>query len=150
MQQYRRALHSLGHDIETSSCGLLVHPASPWLGASPDRLVFDPTEAAPHGVVEVKCPYSLWDCTDLDSKHFYMVKDDVGVYRLSRDHYYYSQLLGQMALSGSLWGDFVVYTKYFLIVERIVFCVSDWVVCKEALDKFYFQTLLPYLVSAAT
>ncbi|KAG0418304.1 hypothetical protein HPB47_004943 [Ixodes persulcatus] len=146
VQQYRRALHSLGHNVETSSCGLLVDPASPWLGASPDRLVFDPTEAVPHGVVEVKCPYTIWDCAEPDSKSFYMVKDSAGVYRLSRDHHYYFQLLGQMALSGSLWGDFVVYCKHFLIVERISFSLPDWVRCKEALDTFYFATLLPYLV----
>ncbi|KAM7304091.1 uncharacterized protein ISCGN_013991 [Ixodes scapularis] len=146
VQHYRRALHSLGHDVEISACGLLVDPACPWLGASPDRLVYDPTEAVPHGVVEVKCPYTIWDCAEPDSKSFYMVKDSAGVYRLSRDHHYYFQLLGQMALSDSLWGDFVVYCKHFLIVERISFSLPDWVRCKEALDTFYFATLLPYLV----
>lgn len=79
-------------------------------------------------------------------KGFYMVKDPFGVYRLNREHNYYFQLLGQMALSGLSWGDFVVYTKHFLIVERIPFCRSEWVICKNVLDKFYFETLLPYLV----
>ncbi|KAG0430036.1 hypothetical protein HPB47_023061 [Ixodes persulcatus] len=109
-------------------------------------MIFDSTKTIPHGVVEVKCPYSMWLAATPDSSSFYMAMDAAGVYRLNGEHNYYSQLLGQMALSGLAWGDFVVYCKNFLIVERIEFSLSDWISCKETLDKFYFSTLLPYLV----
>ncbi|CAN7996770.1 unnamed protein product [Ixodes hexagonus] len=146
VRHYERALRSRGHQIQTTCCGLMVDPSSPWLGASPDRLVFDPAETPPHGVVEVKCPYTMWSCATPDSKSFFIVKDATGVYRLKRDHNHYYQLLGQMALSGITWGDFVVYCKEFLIIERIRFCPSSWIKCKKVLDKFYFETLLPYQV----
>lgn len=146
VRHYENTLRSRGHQIQTTCCGLMVNPSSPWLGASPDRRVFDPAETPPHGVVEVKCPYTMWNCDTPDSKSFFVVKHVAGVCRLKRDHSHYYQLLGQMALSGVTWGDFVVYCKNFLIIERIRFCPSSWIKCKEVLDKFYFETLLPYQV----
>ncbi|CAI5670376.1 unnamed protein product [Oreochromis niloticus] len=37
--------------------GLVVHPDAHWLGASPDRLSFDPSAQPPLGLVEMKWPY---------------------------------------------------------------------------------------------
>lgn len=37
-------------------CGFIIHPGMPWLGASPDGLLFDPTEPTPFGLLEMKCP----------------------------------------------------------------------------------------------
>lgn len=31
-----------GHDVQTFPCGFLVHPDCPWLGASPERVAWDP------------------------------------------------------------------------------------------------------------
>ncbi|KAG0411308.1 hypothetical protein HPB47_011563 [Ixodes persulcatus] len=70
--KYEKELRRLGHDIQVSCCGLFVDPASPWLGASPDRVVFHATEAVPHGVVEMKCPYTMWLAPSPDVKGFYM------------------------------------------------------------------------------
>ncbi|KAH7937121.1 hypothetical protein HPB49_007981 [Dermacentor silvarum] len=56
--RYEEVLKAMGHDITASTCGLLVNPAFPWLGALPDRIVFDPVELI-YGVVEIKGPYSL-------------------------------------------------------------------------------------------
>ncbi|XP_040360900.1 uncharacterized protein LOC121048523 [Ixodes scapularis] len=145
IQRYESSLRALGHDIQTFPCGILVRPDCPWLGASPDRLVWDPAEATPHGVVEVKCPYTLKDGGLDTAVNFYMEKDAAGIYRLNRNHTNYYQIHGQMALSGLLWGDFVVYSHQFLIVERIYFSDRNWSECKAALDDFYFSVLLPYL-----
>ena len=38
-------------------CGFVVHGTLPWLGASPDFLVKDASEAVKIGLGEVKCPY---------------------------------------------------------------------------------------------
>lgn len=146
VKRYKSVLQSLRHDIQTFYCGILVDPQSPWLGASPDRLVFDPTETSPHGVLEVKCPYSAFHSVSPDVDGLCMGKDSAGVYRLKREHAYYFQVLGQMALSGCEWADFVVYTKNYMIAERIRFDITEWEACKKELDKFYFRTYLPYLV----
>ncbi|KAM7312003.1 hypothetical protein ISCGN_008908 [Ixodes scapularis] len=78
VMHYEKTLRSRGHQIQTTCCGLMVNPSSPWLGASPDRRVFDPAETPPHGVVEVKCPYTMWNCATPDSKSFFVVKDAAG------------------------------------------------------------------------
>ncbi|KAG0419532.1 hypothetical protein HPB47_004040 [Ixodes persulcatus] len=96
-KRYEEVLRSMGHDVTITSCGLLVNPAFPWLGASPDRIVYDPEEAS-YGVVEIKCPYSLRETkgAELAGLSFYSKLSDSGP-RLDRDNHYYSQVVGQMA-----------------------------------------------------
>lgn len=139
-------MRRLGHAPILSTCGLLVNPAFPWLGASPDRIVYDPAEHS-YGVVEIKCPYSLRDhkASDLENAKFCSVIRD-GVPKLKRDHQYY-QLLGQMGVSQLCWGDFVIYGADFILFERIRFDENEWKNAREKLDNFYFNTLLPYLSS---
>ena len=38
-------------------CGLVVNPSLPWLGASPNGIVYDPSESSV-GLFEIKCPYT--------------------------------------------------------------------------------------------
>jgi len=38
--------------------GLSVHPSFPYLGASPDWKVFDPSTDCKYGLLEIKCPFS--------------------------------------------------------------------------------------------
>lgn len=35
-------------------CGFVIHPDTPWLGSSPDGVVFDPSENPQFGLVEIK------------------------------------------------------------------------------------------------
>lgn len=44
------------NNVNYSPCGLVVHPQAPWLGASPDGLVYDPNATPAYGLVEIKCP----------------------------------------------------------------------------------------------
>lgn len=124
-QRYEDALRRLGHAPIVSSCGLLVNPAFPWLGASPDRIVYDPVEQS-HGV-EIKCPYSLRDhkASALENTEFCSVIRD-GVPKLKRDHQYYHQQLGQMGVSQLRYGDFVVYGGVFILIERVRFDEHEW------------------------
>lgn len=45
-------------------CGFVVHPDAPWLGSSPDGIIFDPSVRPHFGLLEVKCPNvpSYVDC----------------------------------------------------------------------------------------
>ncbi|XP_077508760.1 uncharacterized protein LOC144120231 [Amblyomma americanum] len=57
VQRYVAVMKTRGHDVEAFRSGLVVDPSCPWLGASPDRLLFDPwCEIPSHGLLEVKCP----------------------------------------------------------------------------------------------
>ena len=50
VQMYTKYMHSIGH-----TSGLVVDHRCFWLGASPDRKVFDPQSTPPYGLVKVKC-----------------------------------------------------------------------------------------------
>ncbi|KAH6945374.1 hypothetical protein HPB50_008127 [Hyalomma asiaticum] len=65
----------------TFHCGLVVSPTSPWLGASPDRVVWDPQENS-HGIIEVKCPYSMKDMDEPTTQGSCLYKDADNVFRL--------------------------------------------------------------------
>ncbi|KAH9361106.1 hypothetical protein HPB48_002968 [Haemaphysalis longicornis] len=146
VHRYVSVMKTRGHDVEAFRCGLVVDPSCPWLGASPDRLIFDPSETPMHGLLEVKCPYSQkGKSVSQIEEPFYMVKDHQGIFRLDRSHDYYFQVLGQMALAGLSWTDFAVFSDQFMIVERIRFCEQDWAVATPKLDNFFFSVLLPYL-----
>lgn len=143
--RYTNVLRKLGHDVTVEHCGLFVDPASPWLGATPDRLVFDPEEGT-FGVLEVKCPYSLTGSdpkTVPDNENFYMQFTNGSEPRLLRDHEYYQQVVGQMALTGCQWGDFAVFSEKWIAIERIRFENSEWEAMKARLD-FFFNDMLRY------
>ena len=41
--------------LEVFACGLVFNPKYSWLGASPYRIVYDPTSNPPFGGLEIKC-----------------------------------------------------------------------------------------------
>ena len=94
-------------------CGLVIHPDAPWLAASPDGKVFDPSEDPPFGLVEFKCPNvsSYVDCKYMTMKN--------GLPVLKKQHAYYWQVQGQLLMSGLDWCDFVVCAHDDISVERI-------------------------------
>ncbi|KAG0412275.1 hypothetical protein HPB47_010597, partial [Ixodes persulcatus] len=99
---YVTTLRTARHDARTFQCGLVVDPACPWFSTSPDRLVWDPEEVNPHGILEVKCPYSVKDtATPPTADGLCLVKNDSGTLSLHREPEYYYQVLGQLAGSYS-------------------------------------------------
>lgn len=99
-----------------------------------------------HGLLEVKCPYSQKGKSIAKiAEPSFMVKDLQGTFRLDRSHDYYFQVLGQMALAGLSWTDFVVFSDKFMIIERIRFSEQDWSVARPKFHNFFFSVLLPYL-----
>lgn len=88
----KEVLCTMGHDVTVLPCGLLVNPAFLWLGAPPDRLVFNPAEGS-YGVLEIKCLYTLRDKKgeELASSSFCSELTENGP-RLKRDNFYYVRI----------------------------------------------------------
>ena len=127
------------------SCGLVVNPKWPWLGASPDSLAKDLNEQNKYGAVEVKCPASEADLTITkacqDKSFFLELKDNV--IKLKHNRVYYYQCQGVMAICQLNWLDFVVFTKNDLHVERILFDEHEWVTnMLPELTALYFSYLM--------
>ena len=97
-QQYTAFHHQMGHEgLKTSRAGLVVNVQTPWLGASPDDKVLDPSASQPFGIAEYKNPYSARDLTLHEACHatkafcLEMQEHNGNVtYKLKRRHDYYS------------------------------------------------------------
>ena len=59
---YRKKMSKkYSHDVTLYDVGLVVNPAFPWLGASPDGKVKDVACSSPIRLLEIKCPYTFRD-----------------------------------------------------------------------------------------
>ena len=141
--------HSRGVAIELRECGLVVDVSLPWLAASPDGIVIDPTQG--EGCLEVKCPLS---CETINVEEacrrkvttFCLIEQD-GYIHLSKSHAYFYQIQTQMHVTKCKWCDFVVWSPLSApFVQRVKY---DSVFMKGAIlkaQKFYFEKFLPAVV----
>ena len=100
----RKSQHSDSYQV--SQTGIFINTEHPWLAATLDGVVHDPSEPGGHhnGLLEIKCPYSarnksLTDaCKELDRFCCTILNDKV---TLKTTHNYYYQIQG---LSHSYYG----------------------------------------------
>ena len=128
-------------------CGFFINPKWPWLGCSPDGIVFE--SKIPVGCLEVKCPYSKRDMTMreacMSDRNFFLRLVDDCV-QLKRKHSYYYQCQGVLNLLGLNWIDFVVYTTKDVHVERIQKDELLWTSkMLPTLTTFFVNYILPKL-----
>lgn len=122
--------------VNVSPSGFVIHPDAPYLGASPDGKVYDPTEDPPFGLAEVKCP-NVDHRTE--ATHIKFIN---GQAKLRRSHRYFFQVQGQLAITGLPWCDFITSTKNDITVERIWRDDSLILEMKNKLDLFFFNTYM--------
>ena len=110
--EYQRKCCSVG--VEVRECGLVIDDSLPWLAASPDRIVIDPSKKEKRqGCLEVKCPFSCKEKTILEATRnvsaLCLIEQDRGLC-LSESHAYYYQIQTEMRVTNSKWCDFVVWS----------------------------------------
>jgi len=130
-------------DFECTSVGLVVNPVFPHLGASPDGLV---TCKCCHGsgLVELKCPYSVRNAhpNTLREKSQSCLSE-VG---MATSHSYYTQVQGQLLITGKEYCDFVVWTPEGIVTDRVY---QDFNFTEKLLRKlttFYVDFMIPAIV----
>ena len=71
LQNYAEHQLQTGHtDLDTCRAGFVGCEEHPFIGASPDAYVFDPSSVNHFGLAEIKCPYKYRELTPIDaSKH---------------------------------------------------------------------------------
>ena len=113
-------------DLVTCRAGFVVCELHPFIGASPDAYVFDPSCVNQFGLTEIKCLYKYRDLTPIDaSKHsdlwskLAMQSDGTVVTKLKCTQPYYSQIQGQLAVTERKWCDLVLFTNKGISVKRI-------------------------------
>ena len=103
-------------------CGLFVFKPHPYLGATPDN-IFICKCCSERYCVEYKCPFSICNEQISDSWHktSFLEKVD-GSLQLKRSHKYYTQINGQMVITGITQSYFVVWTTQRPpFIEKIYF-----------------------------
>ena len=110
-------------DLYACSSGFVVSEDPPFLGASPDAVVCDPSVTSTFGLAEIKCPYSSRDMTPVEAcsqpAFFCTSNSTSGKLQLKKEHPYISQVQGQTAITKREWCDFVVYNEKGISIERI-------------------------------
>ena len=150
IEAYTQHQQCNGHNgLTVCKVGFHVSSSHPFLGASPDGGVYDPSCDQPYGFVEVKCPYSHRNHTPAeacaDNKFFCTLES--GQVKLRQNSNYFCQVQGQMAIGERLWCDFVVHTPKGISIERITFDQKYWDNVVIKLTEFYDNCFAPEIVS---
>lgn len=134
IERYVKHHQTLGNvNTAVGPCGFYISKSHPYLGASPDAAVYDPSmPSMPFGFLEVKCPYTHRNSTSVEAcsgtGFFCTMQVSTGCRQvtLRTNHLYYSQVQGQMAIGNREWCDFVVYTNKDISMQRIKFDQQYW------------------------
>ena len=79
---------------------------------------------------------------------FFMKKGEDGQLHLPKQHNYYAQVQGELAVTNREWCDFVVYSNGEVVVDRILADLEPWKklwnfsMCIMLFQKFYQATYL--------
>ena len=109
--KYQNCMQTSTQNVEVSQCGLVVHPENFWLGCTTDaKLVCGDI----FGIGESKCPEQYKECDIFDvgksNSNFMLYVTDSNKLEIRKDHATYTQIQCQLALTGALFCDLVVYT----------------------------------------
>ena len=127
-------------------CGLVIPPQWPWLGCSPDGIIFEGGELV--GCIAVKCPYAKKDMTAweaaLNDSNFCLLKIVEGKLKLNKKHNYIYQCQGVLNLLGLDWICFVLYTTKDMYIKKIHNDTSLWSLkMLPSLTNFFIEFILP-------
>lgn len=136
------ARYTAAKDVTVRATGLCVNPGIPILGASPDGLVWD-GHIQEYGLVEVK---TLSKAMEDQCKMEELVTGNkvpfLNAGELKKNHNFYFQIQGQLALAGLRWCDLVADCGDELFIERVAFNEDVWkkmVLCLVDFHNKYFK-----------
>ena len=123
-QQYICYQQQHGHcNLTTEKADLVISPDNPWLAASQDDKVHDPSATPANLLVEYNNPHSAKPLTVPEAcqqlKNFCLEKTENNTYQLKPKHDYYYQIQCQLYCTNTQWCDFVVRTQKDIHIERI-------------------------------
>ena len=114
-----------------------------YMGASPDRIV---SCCCGNGILEIKCPLSCSHTKPTLENNDCLVELEENVV-LNNNNKYFDQIQGQIALTGSDWGDFLVYSSHGHFLQQNEYSESRWAVLHENTRFFFMEFLADKLVS---
>ena len=131
LQEYEKIMFARKTLVKDLKSGFVVCLDMPFVGCSPDGRVVDFGCHDHFGLAEAKCPETKFQVTPLDAcqdPNFFCEAVN-GQCKLKKNHAYYTQVQGQMGVSG---------VKKGISVERIPFDAAYWKTLKQKLHIYYF------------
>ena len=144
------AMQRNGHPhLQTLQSGFVVDLANPWLACSPDSIICDPDSETTPRLAEYRCPASAQEMSPTEATdNFCLHKVSDTQIALRKNHNYYYQVQGAMAVTHRSWCDFVVWTPRDIYIERIRADPDFWSQkMLPKLERFYMNAILPELAS---
>ena len=134
-------------DTRLEQCGLVVNTEYPFLGASPDGIVY----CACHGrsLLEVKCPYRccLKPISEVEKdRNFFMKRSLHNNFELDKNHSYYYQVQCQLNICEIDACFFVVWAPDEIQIQKITRDVSFFEQCLPSVDAFLVKAILPEII----
>ena len=143
-KSYTKMLEKGGHhDVSVTVCGLFIDNELPYIGASPDGIVT--CSCCPKRVLEIKCPTSCMHSPPVADNVECLTQAD-GKTALKKNHKYFTQTMGQMAVTKLCCADFFVYSDRGCHLERITYDDNLWQTILKQLQKFFVTFIVPELI----
>uniref|UniRef100_A0A1A7XAV4 Si:ch211-166e11.5 n=2 Tax=Iconisemion striatum TaxID=60296 RepID=A0A1A7XAV4_9TELE len=124
--------------VNLFSCGLVIPPYAPWMGAFPDGVVYDPTEKNIFGLLHTKyVEDSYMECSFLACREY-------GI-QLKKSDQHYWHIQGELMVTGMTWCDLLVHSTNDMLVQRIYRDETTIKCLKSKLEEFFYYYYLPKL-----
>ena len=91
--------------------------------------------------MECKCPFRIRHEVPPFSNFDYIVLNDSDCVELKKNHHYYEQIQGQMAITSTKWSDLFIFTYAVDLTIRVHFDERYWSDLVSNLD-YFFKTYL--------
>ena len=136
-------------NLRVSLCGLFINPQFPILGASPDGIV--ECECCGVGVLEIKCPYCVRDCTEetefLEKVNYLKsVTNEKENYGLDKDHSFFYQIQCQLFVADKEYCDFMVWNKAVHFIQRFYQDDAFWQKNYPLAVEYFHGIVMPELL----
>ncbi|XP_068743560.1 uncharacterized protein [Montipora capricornis] len=137
-------------NFSVADCGLHISAKWPFLGATPDGLVF--CECCGKGICEIKCPYKYKDSMLVsaakanDSSFCLKYNEEEMSLSVDTCHAYYYQVQCKLFVTGVEYCDFVVWTNKDIFIQRILPDTEFWDRTLTRAILFYKKGVLPELL----
>ena len=122
--------------LNVAPAGLFVNTEMPFLAASPDGVIYQEGKRI---LCEVKCPYNGRNSMITPGLNFQFLEERDGETKLKKNHNYYYQIIGQMAIARSKLCFFIVYTHKDFFIEEIEYDSDFFEVDVFPLLKFFHE-----------
>ena len=125
--------------------GLAVNPLWPFLGALPDGIQY--CKCHPKTLVEIKGLFSKQNLLPAVPAADKLIKTTKG-YQLKVEKTWYSQIQGQMAITGVKRTALVIYTNKGILIVPVEFDPVFWLKILKKLQLFFVEHLAPGYLQA--